>query len=523
MNNNNSKLDYQTPIRNFIFEIGNLREYVESIEDMVANRSKLTKKLRKEVIPFVLRSNQLQGSENQKMPLKEIEKLEERFGRKVEFEELIDDNGKKRINIIWESDDERQISFQALDKSIQLRRDESKHIQATNELAFIKLITLVEWFLSQILRVHFLNHPNALDTSTKSFSLDDLKNIDSIDFAHEYMIDETISQITRGSFESWIDYLKGNTKNQKKEKSINIKKTLHLDLEITNDLIPKLIEAHQRRNLIVHNNGIVNKLYLNNIPKKLEMEVPEIDSSISILPSYLEESIQNFEFCFLIIGSEIMKKAPKTITESRINYIGEAQFENLKNKRFSIAKKYGVYIKNDSEASEDNKLYATINGWLAIKLDSGLEGIKNEVSNEDFRSKGKLYRMAKALVLDDYEVAIPLIKKLLSRDNSQNKLIIAEREKIKTLTNRLKKEKTFINKNKVDEKKAIEKVKNSQKTSEATIDEIIISRQNLSNLRAENFELHIDALRNWPLFEDFRTTHKKIFSELDKKYNNQKK
>ena len=218
-----------------------------------------------------------------------------------------------------------------------------------------------------------------------------------------------------------------------------------------------------------------------------------------------------------------MKKAPKTITESRINYIGEAQFENLKNKRFSIAKKYGVYIKNDSEASEDNKLYATINGWLAIKLDSGLEGIKNEVSNEDFRSKGKLYRMAKALVLDDYEVAIPLIKKLLSRDNSQNKLIIAEREKIKTLTNRLKKEKTFINKNKVDEKKAIEKVKNSQKTSEATIDEIIISRQNLSNLRAENFELHIDALRNWPLFEDFRTTHKKIFSELDKKYNNQKK
>ena len=138
MNNNNSKLDYQTPIRNFIFEIGNLREYVESIEDMVANRSKLTKKLRKEVIPFVLRSNQLQGSEDQKMPLKEIEKLEERFGRKVEFEELIDDNGKKRINIIWESDDERQISFQALDKSIQLRRDESKHIQATNELEFIK-------------------------------------------------------------------------------------------------------------------------------------------------------------------------------------------------------------------------------------------------------------------------------------------------------------------------------------------------------------------------------------------------
>ena len=35
MNNNSSKLDYQAPIRNFIFEIGNLREYVESIEDMV--------------------------------------------------------------------------------------------------------------------------------------------------------------------------------------------------------------------------------------------------------------------------------------------------------------------------------------------------------------------------------------------------------------------------------------------------------------------------------------------------------
>lgn len=522
MKSNDIKVDYQTPMRNFQSEIGNLREYVESIEDMVANRSKLTKKLSKEVIPFILRSSVLQESEDQKLLPEEIEKFEKRYGRKVEFEEIYD-NGKKRVNIIWESDDERQISFKALDKSIQIKVKENKHIQATNELAFIKLITLVEWFLSQILRVHLLNYPNALDTSSKTFSLDDLKNFDSINFAHEYLIDETIGKITRGSFESWIDYLKGSVKNQKKEKSINVKSnSLNLDLEIINDIIPKLIEAHQRRNLLVHNNGIVNKIYLKNIPRQLETEAPELDSSISILPSYLEESIQNFEFCFLIIGSEIMKKAPKGTTESRIEYISKAQFENLKNKRFSIAKKYGEYIQNDSEASEDNKLYAKINNWLAIKLDSGLEGIKNEVANEDFRSRAKLYKMAKALVLDDYEVAIPLIKKLLSRDNNQNKLILAEKEKINTLTNRLKKEKSFVSKNKVQEEKAIAKVENSQKTVEATIDEIIISRQNLADLRAESFELHINDLRDWPLFEDFRSSHKKLFSEFNQKYNHKK-
>ncbi len=500
MNKNNNKLSYRSQMKNFIKEIENLREYVENIEDMVANKSKLSKKLKKEVIPFVLRSNQLRESEDEKLSAKEIEKLEKRFGRKIEFEKSVDDNDKKRINILWESDDERKESLKALDQTIRLRITESKHLRATNELAFVKLITLVEWFLSQILRTHLQNHPNALDTASKTFSLDDLKNINSVEFAHEYLIDETIAQITRGSLESWFEYLKGNTKNQKKEKNINIKKTLNLDLAITDHLIPKLIEAHQRRNLLVHNNGIVNKQYLNNIPKQLDMEIPELDDFINIFPSYLEESIQNFEFCFLIIGSEIMKKGPANETSNRIDYIADAQFDNLKNKRFSIALEYGRYIENDSEASEDDKLYSKINRWLAIKLDSGLEGIKNEVKNEDFRSRAKLYRMAKALVLDEYDIAIPLIKKLLSRDNSQNKLIIAERTNIKTLENRLKKERVLVNKNKNQEEKAKEKVEESYQTVESTIDELTSARENKYNLEQESFELDLDAVRNWPLF-----------------------
>lgn len=510
-------------MRNFKSEIENLREYVENIEDMVANKSKLSKKLKKKVIPFVLRGNQLEGSEDEKLSPKEIGKLEGRFGRKIEFEESIDDNGKKKVNILWDSDDERQKSFQALDQTIKQRITESQHLGSTNELAFVKLITVVEWFLSQILRVHLQNHPNALDTSSKTFSLDDLKNINSIEFAHEYLIDETISQITRGSLESWIEYLKGNVKNQKNEKTISVKKTLNLDLEITNHLIPKLIEAHQRRNLLIHNNGIVNKQYLNNFPKELDMPIPELDTKINIFPSYLEESIQNFEFCFLIIGSEIMKKGPKNKESIRIDFIADAQFESLKNKRFKIALEYGRYIENDSEASEDNKLYSKINRWLAIKLDSGLEGIKNEVKEEDFRSRAKLYRMAKALVLDEYDIAIPIIRKLLSRDNSQNKLINDEKMNIKTLENRLKKEKDFFSKNTNQEEKVKEKVEKSYQVVESTISELKIARGQVHSLRQESFELDLESVKNWPLFKDFRTTQKKIYEELQQQYSNSKK
>ena len=82
---------------------------------------------------------------------------------------------------------------------------------------------------------------------------------------------------------------------------------------------------------------------------------------------------------------------------------------------------------------------------------------------------------------------------------------------------------THPNKNKNQEEKAKEKVEKSYQTLESTMDELKISRTNEHNLRQESFELDFDNVRNWPLFKDFRSTQKKIYTELQQKYSNSKK
>src|SRR5581483_11733704 len=109
--------------------------------------------------------------------------------------------------------------------------------------ALISLISSAEWFLSQVIREHLVLHPDAAGTKEKVLSLDDLKTLGSIQDATNYVIDSRIDELMWGGFESWFTYL-----IEKMKLSAGYVKTKKNEI----------IEVFQRRNVMVHNNGLAH-------------------------------------------------------------------------------------------------------------------------------------------------------------------------------------------------------------------------------------------------------------------------
>ena len=62
----------------------------------------------------------------------------------------------------------------------------------------------------------------------------------------EYVITVKAEELMRGSFDTWVEFLSSNT--------------VEID-KLSNKLL-RVSEIFQRRNLFVHNNGIVNHVYI---------------------------------------------------------------------------------------------------------------------------------------------------------------------------------------------------------------------------------------------------------------------
>src|SRR5690606_32768666 len=114
----------------------------------------------------------------------------------------------------------------------------------------ISLVSTVEWFFSQILHYYYDKFPDSSGIKNKTLTLDDLKNFGSINDAEKFLIENKIEEILRGSIKDWFKILKDDLK---------------LGLGYKDQYEDELVEIYQRRNLLVHNGGVVNAIYLSKV------------------------------------------------------------------------------------------------------------------------------------------------------------------------------------------------------------------------------------------------------------------
>ena len=176
-------------------------------------------------------------------------------------------------------------------------------------------------------------------------------------------------------------------------KKINDIHNLHL--EKYQDLWDSYIEMDLHRNLIIHNDGLVNAEYIKKVPEKYK-EAKQYEY-LPCSKICIEEKTNNLiKFAFLLfylIGE----------SESELDELDLTAFDLLKNQNWDVAEyAYSLLLKT-SKASHSSKVMWQINWLNAKKHKYGIEKTKNEIEKLDVTGMEKLFSVAKNLLLEDYE------------------------------------------------------------------------------------------------------------------------
>lgn len=386
-------------ILNFHSNLDGLRDFVSFIEPVLDDyRNKTTQKHKGAFTPFrIARNRHFAKTEEEKQ--KYQEELNQVFSGEIE---------------IISTENQKEICVDANEGVIRyrLKGDTSKIDEAFNEFAktvfheeqlyknsLISLVSSVEWFFSQILHFYYDKFPEAAGIRNKTLTLEDLKSFGSLKDAESFLIENKIEEILRSSIKDWFKFLKEDLK---------------LGMSYNNNYEEDLIEIYQRRNILIHNGGIVNSIYLSKVSDKFKQK-NIINDKIEVDNNYLDESISKLELIFTLIACEFWKKLNADDSD-RAFVLMNSGYKFLKKGKWELSECINTFLFNDKKMPIANRTIAQLNVWLCKKELGKFSEIKKELEEIDYSDKSLLFQIALAALKNDKEFFFENLNQVLKTE-----------------------------------------------------------------------------------------------------------
>lgn len=180
------------------------------------------------------------------------EKVRSQFGGvEIERQEELETTGKeKKGRVRFTIKLENKEAAKSFTTALERLQKGQVHTGLLYRSALISLVSATEWYVSELLHTYYERFPDAAGVSEKSFSLEDLRRLKTIEEATAYLVDSKVENVLRGSFEDWHEFLSAKPK---------------LSMSYMEQEMPGISEVFQRRNVVIHNGGIVNRIYMSKV------------------------------------------------------------------------------------------------------------------------------------------------------------------------------------------------------------------------------------------------------------------
>jgi len=391
---------YNELLEKFQNSIEGLRDFVDLIQPMLNEyHKKEFEKHDKAFAPLAIaRQIELETDDKKKSELQEL--LKEIFDGEINVtvEDEIEENELDEKT----EEEHKKFSFNIkgdttkIDEAFQfaVKSEEQRNLLYVNSL--ISLLSSAEWFYSQLLHFFYDKNPNAAGIKKKTLTLDELKSFGTVEDAEKYLIDSKIEGLLRSSFSDWIDTLKSE---------------LGLGLGYLKEFLDELIEIYQRRNLFVHNGGVVNSIY----HSKVNQPETSIGEKLTVTRDYLDNAIDKIHVLFSLIACELWKKElPED--EARSDFLMELNYGYLKQGKWTVAKLPNIFLTKDAAQPTIPKTYAQLNCWLCEKRLHGLDKVKTELAKQDFSDKTIVIQLALAALKEEEDSFFDLLPRAINSE-----------------------------------------------------------------------------------------------------------
>lgn len=320
-------------------------------------------------------------------------KLQERILGEVE---ILEDNEKEQYTFYRLKDPKKLANTGCELNPIKAEREfryysDMPLIHTSNTL--VMLITRFEEFMSNFLSELYTLYPEKyLDQQQIRFSEIIDKGIDDI---RQKIVLREVDEKMRASYMDWFKLLQDHG----------------MKFDSCMSELDTLKEIYARRNIIIHNAGIVNETYVKTVPKS---KLKEGDNA-AISNEYLQAAFDTIRTLIY----KIMIEATRIIKDDKIKYLDfifDRAFSELLAGNYTISTNVFNELIHAKMTSTEVKTMSRVNRWIAEIELHGLESVKAEIEEFDTSILGEQYVLAKELLLENYELATKRIEQMVKQE-----------------------------------------------------------------------------------------------------------
>lgn len=268
--------------------------------------------------------------------------------------------------------------------------------------AFISIISTYEIFFASLLEISYRMNPDRLksgdsDSEKGSKNFENILNMlfeyENIDGIVDSLINKKIDAVMRQSFEERL-------RSAFKGTGFNLEDT-YFDIDL-------YISYFQLRNIIVHNNSVVNSIYSSKVREEYRENFKEGQTFI-INKEYFEKFVQYFALAGAVSLNEVWKLIYKNDNKKRITEMNNfIYFAALKRHWIVVDNLSSRIIKQDGKDGEI-KMMIYMHYCLAQKNTGYFSRVKQEIEDFDHGMYSNRLSLAAYALLGDFEN----VKKLL--------------------------------------------------------------------------------------------------------------
>jgi len=264
-------------------------------------------------------------------------------------------------------------------------RDQTELLFRTS---FIILLSYFDYLISDIIHYHYRLHPDALAGKELTITLDDLRQCSDRDEAIELILEKKVESVLFRSLSGQLLFIE-------KDLAIDINRTA-IRWDIVN-------EAIERRNLLVHNDGLVNRRYKRNVKGLVEGREGgelKLGDVLNVDRVYFKRVYDEILLAGVILANNCWRKWGGKDTFRAEESLARSLIKLLMRMEWGVAERLGAYVREVEIKNTHIKNDLTINYCVALKRLGRKKRLKKEFQGID-RGGLSLIRLALVSVLED--------------------------------------------------------------------------------------------------------------------------
>jgi hypothetical protein len=266
---------------------------------------------------------------------------------------------------------------------------------------FVSLISEYDSYLGYLIRAILYLKPEILCGSEKSLLFSKLLELNSIDDAREYLIEKEVESILRENHAQHFAWF---------EKKLSV--PLTKDLKCWS----KFIEITERRNLFVHNDGIVSNHYISvctahnvNLPPNIKA-----GDQLTVEPEYFDEAYRCLFEMGIKLAQVIWRKLIKAESKIADFLFIKLVFDQIIREDYQLAIELAEFSTHKviQHENEEIRLTCIINKAQAYKWNGDIEKCKQIIGEIDWSACENKFKLVSTVLLEDYDMAYAIMRKM---------------------------------------------------------------------------------------------------------------